>query len=298
MKASRINILTALLSCALLIALLTFIMTTTVLRAVPEEVNKSPGVSSSGMAPGLVGTSTEPQDSVNSVQRKTFYADGLFWALYAKDWRYLTYYTSPDGITWTVGASSPLETSDHLCGDDFSICFDGTYFHYVYAEEPEGTPSGNVYYRRGIPNADGSITWSTPSHQTVLAGGGEWYFASVTVDSSGRPWITYANYNDNSPPNVGYVTCSSTADGVWNTAAGFPYQLTSNGCTYIVPLTGNKMYAYWLAEESQIYGKLWNGSSWGPQETVSSSLAEYETFASAVSDGDNISLVFFKVYRL
>jgi len=93
-------------------------------------------------------------------QRKSFHANGRFWAFYS-DGTNMVYCTSTDGSTWT--APTAIRPAD--LGDEFSIWFDGTYFHYACAPGGAGTP---IYYRKGLPVGDGSITWVTDAEQTVI----------------------------------------------------------------------------------------------------------------------------------
>jgi parallel beta-helix repeat protein len=244
--------------------------------------------------PSTVGTSTDMGAVGCSFQRKSFFAKGRFWCFFSNG-TMMVYYTSTDGSSWSEGTSSPVRACSH--GYDFSIFFDGTYLHYAYWDE-----GSTLYYRRGTPNGDGSIAWSAPE-QTVASTG---YTPSmdtiptIAVDSDGHPWIGWPCYTGNV---VGCVFKSSTNDGSWNTAAGFPTTLYDNGQTsdygyiLIIPLTNQKTYAIYLSRGGSNafgYGRLWNGSSWEPVETI---MYSANTFYgpcdfSAVAISDDIYLIY------
>jgi len=215
-------------------------------------------------------------------QREVFYAAGLFWVFYS-DGSDMVYRTSVDGVTWseaTIIRSAPL-------GSHFSVWFDGTYVHYTYAWTI-------VYYRRGVPNNDGTITWSA-DEQTVYSGAVDdvHRFPSLIVDSDGYAWIG-VNWTDGV---VRYpkVFKNSKKDGTWSTASGFPYQLTTDVSDWrvgLVPLTGGKVYVIYCGSGELPRGRLWDGG-WGDEET---DLANYNidrSFGfSAVGEGDDVHFVY------
>ena len=181
--------------------------------------------------PSTIGTSSSSNAPYRSFQRKSFYANGLFWVFYS-DGTNMVYRTSSDGSTWS-SASTVRASGD---GTQFSTYFDGTYIS--YAMLPTYSGSDTIYYRRGAPNSDGTITWSA-SEQTV---GTSSYTTAVSigVDSSGYPYIAYRAQS----PRYCFVTKSSTNNGAWTTASGYPLQLTTVAgywATIVVPLTNNKM---------------------------------------------------------
>lgn len=207
--------------------------------------------------------------------RKLFFAKGLFWVFYGyynPDGIY--YRTSSDGISWS---GETLVTNLSRYGYIFSLFFDGTYVHYVSAN------GGNVYYRRGEPQNDGTISWSAVE-QTAVSGGVNRY-PSICVDSDGYAWIGY--YVSNYP----YVTKNANNDGTWTTDEAFPYQLsTTSGSIWwviVVPLTSSKVYVVYALDFYSVYGQLYDGG-WGSEETISELTLEYGYHASAINVGNDV----------
>ena len=126
--------------------------------------------------------------------RRSFYAEGRYWEFYS--YGTSTYFkskSSTGGATWS---SRTLVASggDHQTTVD--IAYDGTTYIHV-AVNRDGW-AGYIYYDRGNPNSDGTITWSsgttTPNWQYVKAYcGGYNSSSSVTIclDGNGYPYIGY-----------------------------------------------------------------------------------------------------------
>jgi len=84
-------------------------------------------------------------------QVKVFYANARFWVFFI-DGNNLVYCTSLDGTIWT---NKIIIRSGVTDASRFSIYYDGTYLHYALVS---GAWDGPMYYRRGYPNTDGTIT--------------------------------------------------------------------------------------------------------------------------------------------
>jgi hypothetical protein len=230
-----------------------------------------------------VGTSPTAYATTNSFQRKSFYANGRFWAFYS-DGSNMVYKTSTDGSTW----SAPTIVRAVAAGLYFSVWFDGTYLHYAYA------PSSSIYYRRGTPNSDGSITWSA-DEQTVSTTYNNANLPMVSVDSNGYVWIGYTDYDGTY--YYPYVIKSGNNDGTWGTTPSpFPYQLstTSGGWRVsVIPLTSGKMLAVYAYTSATVKAKRWTGSAWDT-EVATTSAAYVGAYHSVVAQGDDAHLVFMK----
>jgi hypothetical protein len=240
-------------------------------------------------------------------ERKSFYANERHWQFYYNDvgtysdpvYNAMVYSTSLNGITWS---KPTLFYKYYSTFPDFlDIEFDGTYLHVAYVGY------GGSKYRKGVPNADGSITWLA-DWQTISEVASEYCCdPTMCIDSFGCPWIGFYYETDRQLP---VVVKSARNDGIWQTAPGFPYFLNSNEWyrgVGMVALTQGKVYAlYYRAfnrinidppiSSGVIYGKLWDGASWGAQEQVSISHVEQYEFhqLSFVSYGDEIHLTFLK----
>jgi hypothetical protein len=234
--------------------------------------------------PSVVGTSTSDYATSYPFQRKSFYANGRFWVFYS-DGSYMVYATSTDGSTWT----SPTTVTLAGQGFYFTVWFDGTYLHYVFAN------SFKIYYRRGTPNPDGTITWSA-AEQIVTTIYNKAYYPMVSVDSSGYVWVGYIEYNGTY--YYPYVIKSGNNDGTWGTTPpGFPYQLSTTETVAwrvsIVPLTAGKMLAVYAYDAATVKAKKWDGSAWGTEVSTTSAIY-YGFYHSAVAQGDDVHLVFLK----
>jgi hypothetical protein len=235
--------------------------------------------------PSTIGISTAVGAVHDPCQRKGFYANGLFWEFYSNG-TYLVCRTSTDGITWSAEITIRASTD----GSDTSIWFDGTYFHYAWGG---GATNVALMYRRGLPNSDGTITWSADEQIAVAAAVGIYYkFPSICVDSTGHPWIMYRTLSGTT--KCANVTTASTTDGTWTTASGFPYTLSSIDGYWkvlIVPLTNSKVLALYTVSLGVIRARAWSGSAWGTEVTTTSS-ENGGYYWSAVAEGDNVHLVF------
>ena len=236
--------------------------------------------------PGIVGVTTQSRavGGWYSHQRNSFYANGRFWAFWG-DGNGMVYATSTNGVNWT--APTTVKTGGlSVDGSYFSIWFDGTWLYYAYSPMQSGCA---IYFRRGIPNSDGTITWSADEQIAVpQTAGVEPLVPFVGVDSGGYPYIGYYTETD----IINRVTKSSTNDGTWTTASGFPYQLstTSGRAVSVLPLTGGKMIAIYAIDTIRV--RVWNGSAWGTEASTTSTCLEW--LYSAVAQGDDVHLVFLK----
>ncbi|MDH7477091.1 MAG: hypothetical protein QHH17_01770 [Candidatus Bathyarchaeota archaeon] len=230
-----------------------------------------------------IGTTTSTSATYYPYQRKSFYANGRFWAFYF-DGTNIVYQTSTDSENWTSPATVRAASNGY-----FSIWFDGTYFHYAYAN------ASQIYYRRGLPNSDGSITWSA-SEQTVSTSYNVAYYCFVSVDSDGYVWIGYIDKFG--VAYYPYIIKSGNNDGTWgSTPNGFPYRLSStSGSTWrvtVVPLTNLKMLVVYTKQNFPLNVVSWNGSSWNTELTTTS-YAIFGTRFSVVTEGDDAHIVWLK----
>ena len=128
----------------------------------------------------------------------------------------------------------------------------------------------------------------------VMQYGWAYYYPYVSVDSSGCASVAYRRYNYYSYP---YVTKSSLNNGTWQTASGFPYQLHTSSSWYwrlsILPLTEGKAYVLYN-NRYETYGRLWNGSTWESQETVTTTDLQDSSYFSAVTEGGDVHYVFLR----
>lgn len=244
-------------------------------QSAPKGVITAPAFPLNGSSQpysALLGTSTNqyPVGNAQGYNQAGFYAAGHYWAYWA-DGTHESMVSSTDGVNW----SGPTEfTPTNSGGSAVSGVFDGTYFHYVNAE------GATIKYRRGIPNSDGTITWSAPEQtldnvpcQTGLNGCDG---ASLAVDTNGHVWVGFAQpYCDNAgaPCSWPWITENANTDGTWKTGAGFPFQLNSFNAGHafggdwgvdLLALTGGKVQIIYSRAGDNIYSQLYNPADGPP----------------------------------
>ena len=150
---------------------------------------------------------------VLSGHRYTFIAAGLVWVFYAGTSGKMVYKTSLDDFT------AKYEVRNLTSPNDLCIYFDGTYFHYA------AYSGGFIYYRRGLPNADATVTWSADEQDTGVS---FWYPAQeytgnvlLYVDPNGHAIITYTWVS--SYFAYGYAVRNLNTDGTWSGDASFAH---------------------------------------------------------------------------
>ncbi|PVX27034.1 MAG: hypothetical protein CW716_04365 [Candidatus Bathyarchaeum sp.] len=245
----------------------------------------------------LVGISNAVYGTQCSFQRKAFYANGRFWVFYANSSSDIVFRTSTDGLSWSA---ETFVRDGGSYGPNVSVFFDGTYVHYAANSTGSYPWESAIYYRRGQPNSNGTITWSA-SEQTVTTTYNKASNPHIGVDSDGYVWIGYRDYTNGTC--YPYVIKSGNNDGTWGTTPnGFPYQLSGTlrlaWAVSPIPLTNGKMAVVYAAHNSgsyvePIHVRVWNGSSW-ETEVKTTSTSYHSMFYSAVAEGDNVHIAFMK----
>jgi hypothetical protein len=234
--------------------------------------------------PSTVNTTSQADATENPHERKCFYIAGRFWVFYS-DGTNVVYSTSTDGVSWTVGASSPIRNSSD--GYDSTWFYDGTYLHYAVARG-----GANLFYRRGYPNSNGSISWSA-AEQTAKSGGTSVDALGLCVDSNGYPWISYV---DTAATTYPWVTKSSKNDGTWTTDTGFPYQLSATSNIYwltiLVALLSDKVFVIYTNGSTLTKGQLYS-AGWGAEETLTPDTLWGQRTISATAIGNDIHVVYY-----
>jgi hypothetical protein len=225
-----------------------------------------------------VGVSDTDKATSLPLQRKAFYTLGSFWVFYV-DGKNLVCQSSKDEI---LGAC--------VNGYDASVFFDGKYVHYVRYY------NYNLYYRRGVPNSDGTITWSP--EQTVYSGSStdNYQYPTIIVDSGGYAWIGARYYNGTSYYPAVFKNANN--DGTWSTASGFPYTLTTSASdstwrAIVVPLTDLKVYVIYGRVGAAVLGKLYDGG-WKDEETVTLYALQNSDYMSATSFDDYVYFAYLR----
>lgn len=223
-----------------------------------------------------------------SVQRKSFYAKGLFWLFYF-DGENIVWRTSVDGVNF---GEKNIFVQDRDA-ESFSVVHNENYVHITWHTV------STLYYRRGLLNSDGTITWDSKQVVYSVAGMSMRSGLCIALDSEGYPWIGFNRFDGT--VNYPHITKSSTKDGTWTTESGFPYQLKAldrdNWGVLPVALTNGKMYILY-GNATPVYGRLYDPiSGMGSEVAITTYNVRGHGF-SAVAEGDNIHLIYTcAIYR-
>lgn len=146
----------------------------------------------------------------------------------------LNYITSTNGSTWT--AATTIRTFP-FADAQWDVAWDGTHLHIAKnISTGDGVAHQGLEYRRGVPNADGTITWDA-DWQTAIATPNSVGDLSVAVGTDGKVWVGYNNAGAGPGGNVGdaCVIKNAALDGTWVTDDGFPVALTdTNDCRFAI----------------------------------------------------------------
>lgn len=237
-----------------------------------------PAFASSG---STVGTTTSTLGTGRSNQRKTFYANGRHWIFYS-DGTNIGWRTSTNGILWSDLSVIAADVN----GYDINLCFDGTYASYAFVR------SAALYYRRGLPNIDGSITWSA-AEQTVVSANVTGTSQSIAVDTSNHAYIYYRDTNTGNS----LMLRNDNTDGTWSTSAGYPLAITVTGYAgRVIALTANKMYVVYTKDSTtNILGKYYDGATWGSAENVTAYNPSIGYAYSITNINDNVEVSYLRV---
>ena len=231
--------------------------------------------------------------------RASFYAEGKYWAFYRKAASEDIFYkTSADGSAWSSEYTISAVGGDTNHG--FGIWFRGDYMHIVYGARATG--QDYVRYRRGDPASNSTISWSAAWQNIPLTSvdriANE---AQVAVDSSGYPYVLYQDQF--SLTTRSYVTKSSTNDGTWVTAGGYPFEVVAttpyqHAESITAYPNSNKIYILYGQDNVSdstvyLYGRYYNGTSWGGSGELVRDGTPYTVggFNAVADDDDNLYIV-------
>jgi len=237
--------------------------------------------------PSIVGSTTTNGALASRALRQTCFTNNQFLVFFS-DGTNMVYSVSSNGADW----STPVAVRPASNGLDFSIWCDGTYVHYGGID----SSGDSVVYRRGSLGSNGVIKWSAPEQVAVTVAGHTLGAVSVAADSFGYPFVGYRDFTAGGV----FVAKSSTNNGTWTTAKGFPFTLERKPTVAriaMVPLTNGKMAAVWAADTTPVYVRYWNGSNWSPccPHAVG---ATVHAFFTAVAQGDNIQIAYLHGYKI
>jgi len=246
------------------------------------------------MLPITIGTTTTTKFGTNPCLG---FAANRHWVFYYSSSTTFVCRSSKDLINWT-------DEVVIRSGSGIVAIFidDNGYLHYAYCG------GGDVYYRKGKLNEDGSISWVAPEQVVYSAGAGEeCYYPDICVNNDGYPFIgffiTDTGAGQSFPEGTPYITKSSKNDGTWATDSGFPVQLSTTVASHWQvrprPLSGNKVYiTYCFTSWSphDIYGRLWDGSLGSEEIAMKDYGSIYTVYGVTVDNDDNVHLLSWAPY--
>ena len=223
-------------------------------------------------------------------QRKVLFIGERLWLFYS-DGADLLARTTLDGATLTEPF---VVREDAVFGHRCALAYDGTSLHSACCL---ALPGADVFYRRGVPAADGlSIAWDeeqvafdVPDAQSVL-------YPKVLVDAAGHPWVAFMLFEGGfeTAPQRAMIVRSSRTDGIWETAAGFPFALSAPSTETFpdplgVALASGGTYWIWDPDGASPYvGRAWSeDGGFGPEERISEGAHRHGLF-DAVAEGDDV----------
>ena len=220
-----------------------------------------------------------------ALQKKVFVAAGRTWAFFERhvttDNMYFS--SSTDGVTWATPTLIAASYSDY----EFASYWDGTTITVAYAKQDL---NAHIYYRRGTPVSDGTITWDTTATDIYTpASGGTPEDLSVCVNTSGYAFIGFADAS----LNEGRVIKNAKNDGDWTQDSDTALSTVGARAVSFAVLTSGKVYACYAAiTGGAIKGKLWN-AGWGSEEAdITSTLGGYFDSWTSVGIGDDVHIAY------
>ena len=217
-------------------------------------------------------------------QRKTFLYNGVFWLFYCNGTN-LYYTNSADGLNWRP----PTTMGEGLSASDMSVWFENGTVHYTSTgglDVPVVYKIGQIVDNEIIWKSEQSIVQGTPTY--------EYYNAYSTIDSDGNPWVSFMR-SENNFPESWYTEQVTRADASSAENWSPPMQVSNNSIIpmrpCLVPLSDAQMYAVSVSQNG-VEGRVWNGTGWQTEETVTNRHPAHDYAYSAVSLNGEVHLTF------
>jgi PKD repeat protein len=239
----------------------------------------------------------------SAFQNFGFYAQGRYWVFY-EDTSFtcenmagcLFFTSSPDGSSWLT----PTNVGIHVTDSDWSIVTDSSHAYYVRYDENvfESMCGLPLLIGTGVLSSAGSISWLP--EQTVKSGSPQDVYLNdvVKIDSSAQLWVGYQDANAGACGGTGSQTpqvihsigtdyASWTGDTVLSTAH------SNNWDVDIAPLSGGEVYAAYWINSLDLHGRLFNGTTWGPDEQISYPSDSTDVNSFLFSSGTNLYAIWY-----
>ncbi|MFQ5883475.1 MAG: hypothetical protein ACE5IO_00070, partial [Thermoplasmata archaeon] len=243
-----------------------------------------------------VDTSTDPEATAYSHQRKLIY-DGTYWWAFYYNGTETVYEYSSDGSTWSNSAQKAFTTSGMKYA---SVWYNDTgSSKVVYIVGDNSTATSSLYVRRGTISGT-TISWGTENTVTVCHQNGEMAnkVAFISQDSQGYLWIISNNMPSGAVKyNIAAVRSTNVDDvSSWGTYTDL---LTTDADTaylyaIILPISNQDMYAIWYDEGALDGKKYTSGTGWGSVASIDTTTfaVTNKTVSAVVDSAYNIHLVY------
>ena len=215
------------------------------------------------------GTTTSPDATAMSYQRKLFYDGTNFWSFYWDGTNTVYRYSADNGVTWSAALTAFKTTGVN----EVSIWFDQA-ANIVYAVGDTSAATDHVYVQRGaVAPATPAITWAgTDENPTVSTIAMDGKLTYICKDASGYLWILATNHTGTSPPRYDMSAIRSTSiDSIllWQWK-GNMFDTDINAVNMkgsIVPAgVGSQVWAVYTYDGNMASRK-YDGTAWSAQTT-------------------------------
>lgn len=254
----------------------------------------------------MLGIAGDADTTIIPNRRRIIHAQGLYWAFYIKDGfsASIYYKTSPDGQSFGPEQSIPLTGTYSTSSGSVGVWLDSSsYLSLATSLDNLGSLWG-LGYRRGHLETDGTITWSAAWQMLsdLTCGSGSPGFGcnhiGLATDLTGHPFITLvttgAHYIN--------VVKSSTNNGIWTMAAGYPIILNSGPPYHVAPTTSlagyynsSELFALWNVNTGQgepvLRGRHFTVGWGGTEDICPDSGVGIATFCAASDAAGNLYVV-------
>jgi hypothetical protein len=203
----------------------------------------------------LVGNTTQNGFSL-STGRCTFYANGRNWVFWDNGTSYV-FSSKLDDSDWSSPSFLANVSTFYSC----AVAWNGTCVAYI-----RGGNGGGFYFRMGIPNSDGTISWLA-AEQTIYSS--SYYLdPSIAFDTNGNVYVCYSANGYNL-----YVLKNANTDGTWSTPSVYPVSVYNESNQYypygsILQLSNGDMaviFCIQFAPTQYLYCSIYNGASWSTE---------------------------------
>jgi len=247
--------------------------------------------------------------TIESYHQKNFNFLGRYWAFYSydDDYYYASYVSGDTDWTTTAYYEEPITTFAY---SDFEVFWMAeissvTYVYRLYCTEE--WVGADLYLQRGTAYSNGTIIWGSLAliYDTSYVGKEQLTEDAVCVDENGYPYVIYnlgvvATGSGGLDANwTKFVSKSSTNDGTWSTASGYPKNLT---ISVPKPMGGSLFYLgsnnYYVISskgtyDNPLFGFYWNSttSSFSDNTTISNPLDDIYSFNACMDENYTIHVV-------